>query len=185
MEAAARGLEPLKVPKGSFESLQKSLLGLHGGSNGSCSEAFEGAKGQFRKPTKKLVGPARAVSKAYKKACWACTAAVMEAAARPLKVPKGSFESLQKSLLGLHGGSNGSCSKGFGAFEGAKGQLRKPTKKLAGPARRPRRLRWLREKLSGGARRVLLGAAPVPAGAVVVGAARRQQWKLQRGVWSL
>ena len=32
MEAAARGLEPLKVPKGSFESLQKSLLGLHGGS---------------------------------------------------------------------------------------------------------------------------------------------------------
>ena len=59
MEAAARGLEPLKVPKGSFESLQKSLLGLHGGSNGSCSEAFEGAKGQFRKPTKKLAGPAR------------------------------------------------------------------------------------------------------------------------------
>ena len=116
MEAAAR---PLKVPKGSFESLQKSVLGLHGGSNGSCSEAFEGAKGQFRKPTKK--------------ACWACTAAVMEAAARPLKVPKGSFESLQKSLLGLHGGSNGSCSE---AFEGAKGQLRKPTKKLAGPARR-------------------------------------------------
>ena len=60
----------------------------------------------------------------------------MEAAARPLKVPKGSFESLQKSLLGLHGGSNGSCSEGFGAFEGAKGQFRKPTKKLAGPARR-------------------------------------------------
>ena len=59
VEAAARGLEPLKVPKGSFESLQKSLLGLHGGSNGSCSEAFEGAKGQFRKPTKKLAGPAR------------------------------------------------------------------------------------------------------------------------------
>ena len=56
----------------------------------------------------------------------------MEAAARPLKVPKGSFESLQKSLLGLHG----SCSEGFGAFEGAKGQFRKPTKKLAGPARR-------------------------------------------------
>ena len=106
----------------------------------------------------------------------------MEAAARPLKVPKGSFESLQKSLLGLHGGSNGSCSEGFGAFEGAKVQLRKLTKKLAGPARR---LRWLREKLSGDARRVLLGAAPVPAGAVVVGAARRQQWKLQRGVWSL
>ena len=50
----------------------------------------------------------------------------MEAAARPLKVPKGSFES-------PHGGSNGSCSE---AFEGAKGQLRKPTKKLAGPARR-------------------------------------------------
>ena len=80
MEAAARAL---KVPKGSFESLQKSLLGLHGGSNGSCSEGFEGAKGQFRKPTKKP-----------------CTAAVMEAAARPLKVPKGSFESLQKSFLG-------------------------------------------------------------------------------------
>ena len=56
MEAAARAL---KVPKGSFESLQKSLLGLHGGSNGSCSEAFEGAEGQFRKPTKKLAGPAR------------------------------------------------------------------------------------------------------------------------------
>ena len=55
-KAAAR---PLKVPKGSFESLHKSLLGLHGGSNGSCSEAFEGAKGQFRKPTKKLAGPAR------------------------------------------------------------------------------------------------------------------------------
>ena len=87
MEAAAR---PVKVPKGSFESLQKSLLGLHGGRNGSCSEAFEGAK-------------QRAVSKAYKKACWACTAAVMEAAARglePLKVPKGSFESLQKSYAG-------------------------------------------------------------------------------------
>ena len=50
MEAAAGGL---KVPKGSFESLQKSLLGLHGGSNGSCSGGFEGAKGQFRKPTKK------------------------------------------------------------------------------------------------------------------------------------
>ena len=116
MEAAAEGL---KVPKGSFESLQKSLLGLHGGSRGSCSEALEGAKGQFRKPTKK--------------ACWACTAAVMEAAAGGLKVPKGSFESLQKSLLGLHGGSNGSCS---GGFEGAKRQFRKPTKKLAGPARR-------------------------------------------------
>ena len=56
MEAAAGGL---KVPKGSFESLQKSLLGLHGGSNGSCSEGFEGAKGQFRKPTKKLAGSAR------------------------------------------------------------------------------------------------------------------------------
>ena len=78
-------------------------------------------------------------------------AATAEAAARglePLKVPKGSFESLQKSLLGLHGGSNGSCSEGFGAFEGAKGQFRKPTKKLAGPA-------------------------------------RRQEWKLQREVWSL
>ena len=74
MEAAAR---PLKVPKGSFESLQKRLVGLHGGSNGSCS--------------------------------------------------------LQKSLLGLHGGCNGSCSE---AFEGAKGQFRKPTEKLAGPARR-------------------------------------------------
>ena len=56
MEAAAEGL---KVPKGSFESLQKSLLGLHGGSNGSCSGGFEGAKGQFRKATKKLAGPAR------------------------------------------------------------------------------------------------------------------------------
>ena len=56
MEAAAEGL---KVPKNSFESLQKSLLGLHGGSNGSCSGGFEGAKGQFRKPTKKLAGPAR------------------------------------------------------------------------------------------------------------------------------
>ena len=56
----------------------------------------------------------------------------MEAAARPLKVPKGSFESLQKSLLGLHGGSNGSCSEGFGAFEGAKGQFRKPPKTLLG-----------------------------------------------------
>ena len=120
MEAAAR---PLKVPKGSFESLQKSLLSLHGGSNGSCSEGFGAFEGRCQ----------RAVSKAYKKACWACTAAVMEAAARPLKVPKGSFESLQKSLLGLHGGSNGSCSE---AFEGAKGQFRKPTKKLAGPARR-------------------------------------------------
>ena len=54
VEAATRGLEPLKVPKGRFESLQKSLLGLHGGSNGSCSEAFEGAKGQFRKPIKKV-----------------------------------------------------------------------------------------------------------------------------------
>ena len=53
MEAAAR---PLKVSRGSFESLQKSLLGLHGGSNGSCSEASEGAKGQFRKPTKNLLG---------------------------------------------------------------------------------------------------------------------------------
>ena len=93
MEAASRPLKVPKVPKGSFESLQKIV-------------------------------------------CWACMAAVMEAAARPLKVPKGSFESLQKSLLGLHGGSNGSCSEGFGAFEGAKGQFRKPTKKLAGPARR-------------------------------------------------
>ena len=56
----------------------------------------------------------------------------MEAAARglePLKVPKSSFESLQK--------------------------------------RPARRLRWLREKLCGPARRVLLGAAPVRAGAVV------------------
>ena len=50
MEAAAEGL---KVPKGSFESLQKSLLGLHGGSNGSCSGGFEGAKGQFRKQVPK------------------------------------------------------------------------------------------------------------------------------------
>ena len=66
MEAAARAL---KVPKGSFESLQKSLLGLHGGSNGSCSEAFEGAKGQFRKPTKKLPGPVAAGE-----AFWACMA---------------------------------------------------------------------------------------------------------------
>ena len=55
MEAAAEGL---KVPKGSFDSLQKSLLGLHGGSHGSCSGGFEGAKGQFRQPTKKLAGPA-------------------------------------------------------------------------------------------------------------------------------
>ena len=113
MEAVVGGL---KVPKGSFKSLQKSLLGLHGSSNGSCSEAseaFESAKGQFRKPKKSLLG--------------------LQAAARPWKVPKGSFESLQKSLLGLHGGSNGSCSEGF---EGAKGQFRKPTKKLAGPARR-------------------------------------------------
>ena len=37
----------------------------------------------------------------------------MEAAAGGLKVPKGSFESLKNSLLGLHGGSNGSCSGGF------------------------------------------------------------------------
>ena len=60
----------------------------------------------------------------------------MEAAARALKVPKGSFESLQKSLLGLHGGSNGSCSEASEAFEGVEGQFRKATKKLAGPARR-------------------------------------------------
>ena len=59
MEAAARPARPLKVSKGSFERLQKSLLGLHGGSNGSCSEALEGAKVEFRKPTKKLAGPAR------------------------------------------------------------------------------------------------------------------------------
>ena len=56
----------------------------------------------------------------------------MEAAARPWKVPKGSFESLQKSLLGLHGGSNGSCSEASEAFESAKGQFRKAIKKLAG-----------------------------------------------------
>ena len=54
------------------------------------------------------------------------------------------------------GGSSGSCSEGFGAFEGAKGQFRKPTKSLLG--------------LHGGS----LGAAPVPEEAVVVGAARRQ-----------
>ena len=90
--------EPLKVPKGRFESLQKSLLGLHGGSDGSCSEgfgAFEGAKGQFRKPTEKLAGPARECLKRR----WWLEPAVVEAAARglePFKVPKSSFESLQK-----------------------------------------------------------------------------------------
>ena len=41
----------------------------------------------------------------------------MEAAARPLKVPKGSFESLQKSLLGLHGGSGG-CGGSFLGMQG-------------------------------------------------------------------
>ena len=45
MEAAARGLEPLKVPKGSFESLQKSLLGLLGGSLGRCRRSFLGLHG--------------------------------------------------------------------------------------------------------------------------------------------
>ena len=54
------------------------------------------------------------------------------------------------------GGSSGSCSEGFGAFEGAKGQFRKPTKSLLG--------------LQGGC----LDAARVPEEAVVVGAARRQ-----------
>ena len=53
MEAAARPARPLKVPKGSFESLQKSLLGLHGGSHGSCSEGF------VESLQKKLAGPAR------------------------------------------------------------------------------------------------------------------------------
>ena len=72
------------------------------------------------------------------------------------------------------GGSSGSCSKGLEAFEGAKGQFRKPTKSLLG--------------LHGGGLSFLglqggcLGAAPVPREAVVVGAARRQQWKLQRSL---
>ena len=114
MEAAARGLEPLKVPKGRFESLQKSLLGLHGGSDGSCSEgfgAFEGAKRQFRKPKKACwhsggLGRCRRSFLGLRGGCLG--AAVAEAAARglePLKGSKGSFQSLQKSLLGLHGGS--------------------------------------------------------------------------------
>ena len=166
--------------KGSFESLQKSLLGLHGGhgdweklsgdarrvllgadpclqgrwwlerpggSSGSCSEgfgAFEGAKEQFRKPTKKACTEA---SVAAGEALWACKAgafrcstsacrggrpaAVMEAAARglePLKVPKGSFESLQK-LLGLLGGSSGRCRRSFlGLHGGCLGEARVPEK---------------------------------------------------------
>ena len=83
MEAAARGLEPRKVPKGSFESQKKSLL----------------PRRQLRSLQEKLSGPAWRV---------------------------------------LRRCSSGSCSEGFGAFEGVKGkgQFRKPTKKLAGPARR-------------------------------------------------
>ena len=87
---------------------------------GNCSEgfeAFEGAKGQFRKPTKK--------------ACWACG---------------GGLGRCRRSFLGLQlheclkrrrwlerpGGVSGSCSEGFEAFEGAKGPFRMPTKELAG-----------------------------------------------------
>ena len=63
--------------------------------------------------------------------------------------------------------SSGSCSEGLEAFEGAKGQFRKPTKSLLG--------------LHGGGLS-FLGLQPVPREAVVVGAARRQQWKLQRSL---
>ena len=123
-----------------------------GGSSGSCSEgfgAFEGAKEQFRKPTKKACTEA---SVAAGEALWACKAGafrcstsacrggrpavVMEAAAR------GQFRKPPKTLLGLLGGSLGRCRRSFLGLHGG-----------------------------------CLGAARVPEKVVVVGAASRQYWK--------
>ena len=72
------------------------------------------------------------------------------------------------------GSSNGSCSEGFGAFEGAKGQFRKPPKTLLGLLGGSLgRCRRSFLGLHGGC----LGAARVPEKVVVVGAASRQYWK--------
>ena len=154
------------------DCLAASWLGWHDGWR-RC-EALEGIEGAFRKPTKRLSGcelaglarrlealrglgrvwrRQKAVSKAYKKsvwprACWAGTTA--GGAARPwkgLKVPKGSFESLQKECLAASLLSWRDGLRGLG-FEGAKRQFRKPTKRLsgcelAGEARRLEALRGL------------------------------------------
>ena len=72
------------------------------------------------------------------------------------------------------GSSNGSYNEGFGAFEGAKGQFRKPPKTLLGLLGGSLgRCRRSFLGLHGGC----LGAARVPEKVVVVGAASRQYWK--------